>query len=192
MKRTWTALLAAWALSTLMALAADQPTAPPGNDGAGPRGGPPGGRGAGQGRGFGGMMMLDEQQRQLFDQALQKENDRLRALEGKMRTAQQELLEATLASTYDEKTVRAKAEAVAAIQVEMTTLRAKALAAIAPTLKPEQKEQILQTPVGVMLLNGGPGMGRPPGFQGGGRGGPPGGGPGGFGGEGREGPPRER
>ncbi len=189
MKHKWTALLAAGALSMLMALAADQPAAPPGNDGGGPRGGPPGGRGNFPGRGFGGMMVLDDQQRQLFEETLQKENDKLRGLEGKLRTAQKDLLEATLASSYDEKAVRGKAEAVAAIQVEITTLRAKALATVVPTLKPEQKAQMIQSPSGVMLLNGGFGGGRQPGFQGGGPGGPPGGG---FPGGRRDQPPRER
>jgi uncharacterized membrane protein len=130
------------------------------------------------------MMGLDDQQRQLFQQALQKENDKLRGLEGKLRTAQKDLLETTLASTYDEKAVRGKAEALAAIQVEITTVRAKALATVVPTLKPEQKQQVIESPFGVMLLNGGPGGGRPPGAQGGG--------PDGFPAGGRDQRPKER
>ena len=131
------------------------------------------------------MMGLDDQQRQAFQEALQKNNEKLRSLETKLRTAQKEVLTATLAEKYDEKTVRDKVEAAAKIQSEITLLRAAALATVAPTLKPDQKQQILESPGGALLLNAG--------FPGG-PGGPRGGGPGGFPGGGRGGdqPPRER
>jgi hypothetical protein len=137
------------------------------------------------------MMGLDEQQRQAFDDAMQKESEKLRDLEEKLRTAQRELLEATLAADYSETTVRGKAEAVAKIQVDMTMLRAKALASVASTLKPEQKQQLLESPLGAAMLGGG--GGGPRGFGGmmgpGGRGG---GFPGRGFGEGRDPGPRER
>lgn len=114
-------------------------------------------------------MPLDDQQRQLYQEAVQKDTDKLRALDEKLRVAQKELVEAVLSSSYDEKVVQTKAEAVAKIQVEITMLRAAALATVAPTLKPEQKQQLVESRFAIMMLSAG-GTG---GF---------GGGPGGFGG----------
>lgn len=127
-----------------------------------------------QGRGG----MLDDQQQSVYREALQKESEPLKALDEKLRAAQKELVAATLAEKYDEKVVREKAEAVAKIQVEITLLRAKALATVAPTLKAEQKENLLTSRFTIMMLNGGMDMM-------GGRGGPGGqGGPAGQGGQG--------
>ena len=134
-----------------------------------------------QGRGG----MLDDQQMSVYREALQKESDQLKALDEKLRVAQKELLTATLAENFDEKVVREKAEAVAKIQVEITMLRSKAFATVAPTLKAEQKENILSSRFSIMMLTGGfdmmgrGGQGGPggqggqrdPGNQGGGRGG---------------------
>jgi Spy/CpxP family protein refolding chaperone len=208
MKRHFAALLATGVLSTLMAVAADPPAQKGGGfGGGGPGGGGMGGGGFGGRGGFpgrgGGMMALDDSQRQLFQEALQKERDTLRALDEKLRAAQKELLTSILAANYDETAVRAKADAVGKIQVEITLLRAKALATVVPSLKAEQKQQILESPMAAMLLNSGPGGG-PRGFSGGGPGfgpgggagmgpgGPPGAGPDGFPGGGRQQPPKER
>lgn len=181
-------------MSTLAATAAEQPAPAPGErDPAGDRRGGGPGRGGFQGPGRGMGMALDEQQRQQFQEALQKQGDKLRELETKLRAAQKDLLEATLASNYDEKAVRGKVEALSAIQTEITLIRAQALSSVAPDLKPEQKQQMIESPFGAMLLNGGPGGGRPPGQGGPAWGGPPGrGGPEGFSPEGRESRPRER
>jgi Spy/CpxP family protein refolding chaperone len=125
------------------------------------------------------MMVLNDDQRQAFQDALRKQNDQLRPLEEKMRAAQKELIEAALASPYDEKAVRTKADAVAKIQSDIAVLRAKALSAVAPSLEAEQKRQIIESPMGAMLLNAGRGsggmggFGRGPGGPGGGPGGPP-------------------
>lgn len=195
MRTRWITLLAIGALSTMSALAADQPAAPPGGGNTGGArgagmGGPGGFQGSGMGgpggvQGRGGMMGLDETQRQAFQDALQKDIDKLRDLNEKLRAAQKELMQAVLAETYDDKVVRTKAEAVAAIQVDITLLRGKALATVAPSLKAEQKQQLIDSPIGTMLLNSGGGGGRP-GFQGMGPGGPGGGG---FQGGGPGGPP---
>lgn len=204
MMRTLTYLLLAGAMGATLVFAADpQPAAPAGGGPGGPRGGGFGGPGGFPGRG--GPMGLDEAQRQAFQEALQKEDAKLRELNEKLREAQKELLKAVLAEDYDEKVVRTKAEAVAAVEVEIILIRGKALASVAPSLKPEQKEQMMNSPLGAMLLSSGPGGGRPgmpmggpggppggPGFQGGGRGGPGGPGGDGFPGAGRERPPRER
>ncbi len=112
-----------------------------------------------QGGGGRGGFGLDEQQRTLFREALQKDSDKIRALDEKLRVAQKELVDAVLAATYDEKVVKEKAEAVAKIQVEMTMLRSKALATVAPTLKPEQKQEIAQSRFAIMMLSGGFGGG---------------------------------
>lgn len=195
MKRYWTTFLILGCLSSLLAWAADPPPVGEGRprDGGpgfrGPRDGGPGGR-----EGFGGrdgMMGLDDEQRQRFQEAMEKENDKIRGLEEKLRVAQKELLESILAPTYDEKLVRTKSEAAGKIQVEITILRAKALASVAASLKPDQKQQLIDSPVGPMMLGGGfPGGGGPRGFGPGGRGG--GGFPGGGFGGGRDPIPRER
>lgn len=148
----------------------------------GPQGGPPdrammGGRG---GFGFG----LDEQQRQVFNEALQKHQEALRKLEEQLQAAQRELIKAVIAEEYVEKTVREKAEVVAKLQTEIMILRSQALHTVAPTLREEQRTQMEDSRFSMMLLSGGFGGG-------GGRmvmmgGGPPGMDPaaGGFGGPG--------
>ena len=145
-----------------------------------------GGGGNFQGGPGGGMMMLSDDQRQLLQDAQQESNDKLRELEEKFRAAQKETVDAALAAAPDQKAILGKAEAMAAIQVEMTVLRAKGLSALVPSLQPDQRRQMTDSPFGAMLLSGGGG--------GGGRGGPgfggPGGGgfgPGGFGGGARPG-----
>ena len=131
-------------------------------------------RGAGGGGGGGpnaqgqrGMAtVLDDQQMQLYREATQKDTEQLRKLDDQLRVAQKELIRAALAEKYDENAVREKAEAFSKIQVEITTLRAKAFSALAPTLKPEQRDQLENSRVGTAMLMGG-GMG-----GGGGPGGP--------------------
>src|SRR5213593_5314298 len=127
----WVGAATVFALTGLIgaciATAADPPQTEPGRParGAGGPGGGGNGPGPRGGGGFGGGMALDEQQRELFREANQKNADQLRALDEKLRAAQKELVKATLAEKYDEKAVREKAEAVAKVKVEMTTLRAK-------------------------------------------------------------------
>jgi len=129
-----------------------------------------GGGNFGGGGGFS-MFGLDEKQRELYREASEKNRDELTKLDEKLRSAQQELIKAVLAENYDDKLVRDKADAVAKIQSDMTVLRAKALSSVAPTLKPEQREQLETSRFGAAMLTSG-GLG---GFGGG-----PGGG--GFGG----------
>jgi Spy/CpxP family protein refolding chaperone len=191
MKKSLSALLSLGLLAALIQTAVGQPGRggfPGGGRGGFPGGGPGfggGGPGGLQGQ-TDGMTGLDEQQQQLFQQNLQKSADKLRGLEERLRAAQQELLQATLAATFDEKVVQGKAEAVAATQVEMTMLRAKALATVAQTMPPDERQQFADSPGAATLLSGGnpgrgPGGGPAGGFAGGGPG-AFGGGPGGFGG----------
>jgi Spy/CpxP family protein refolding chaperone len=125
-----------------------------------------GGRGGRNFGGFGGLN-LDQKQNELLREAMQAESDDLRKLNDKLQVAQKELTQAVIAEKYDEKSVREKAEAVAKIQAEITILRAKAFAAIAPTLKPEQREQIENSRAAIGFISGGGFM-----FGGGGPGGP--------------------
>jgi len=167
-----------------VATAADPPQPAPGRPGRNNAGGPggpggPGGGGNGPGpRGGGGgmgMMGLDDQQRELYREATQKHSDELGKLDEKLRAAQKELVQAVLAEKYDDQVVREKAEGVAKIQVEITTLRAKAFSVVAPTLKPEQRDQLENSRIGAAMLTGGFGGGGGGGF--GGPGGPGGGNP---------------
>ena len=168
----------------------------PGPGGSGPGGGPGGGGpgtwpaeapGIFQGSGRSGMAGLDDPQRQLFQAALEKNRDTLRGLEEKLRMVQRDLVEATLDPGYDEKAVRAKAEAISKIQIEIMMLRAGALAAVAPTLKPEQRQQLTESPFGMSMLSPGGGGGMRRGVPNGGPGGAGGFGPGGPGGPGPDG-----
>ena len=102
----------------------------------------------------GGGINLDDKQRELLREAMQQDNDEIRKLAEKLRAAQKELMQAVLAEKYDEKLVREKAEAVARIQTDMTLLRARAVATLAPTLKPEQREQLETSPLGVSMITG--------------------------------------
>jgi Spy/CpxP family protein refolding chaperone len=179
-----TSLVAVGVLTTFLAGAADAPATAPGGGGGGNQGGRQGQPGGP--RGGGGM--LDEKQRELLRDAMQKNRDEMMKLDEKLRNAQKDLVSAAIAEKYDEKTVREKAEAVSKVQTEMTMLRVKGFSSVAPTLKPEQREQLENSRMGTMMVLGGGfgggamGMGGPGGAggQGGPRRGP--GGPGGPGG----------
>jgi Spy/CpxP family protein refolding chaperone len=121
-------------------------------------------------------VLTDDQRTKLREasQALQAE---LTPLNEKLAAAQKEVLKAALAKDADEKTVRAKVEAVAKIQTDIAVLRLKAVKQIAPTLTDEQRTQ-RETRPGMgynMRLGGFGGMG----MGGGGRRGAGGGGGGG-------------
>lgn len=175
------AMLVTGLLSSLVVIAADPiPTPPAGAGTVPPAGGGQGGRGGGGNQpggrgGFGGGFNLDEKQRELLREASTKNTDELKKLQDKLTAAQKELMQAVLAEKYDEKVVQEKADAVSKIQTEMLMLRAKALSTLAPTLKPEQRESLLTSRMGTMMLLGGFGGG---GFGGGGQGGTGAGGPG--------------
>ena len=137
-------------------------------------------RGAAGARGGFRGVMLDDKQREVLQEAAQNHRDEMRKLAEQLRDAQRELTKAMLAENPDEKVIREKAEAVAKIQVEETMIRAKIVAAVAPTLKPDQREQMMDNPFMLNMLTGGMGgmggmrgaMGnRPNAGPGGGRGG---------------------
>ena len=110
--------------------------------------------------------VLDEQQRDLFRDALQKHQPEMARLEGELRLAMTQLIKAALAGDNDEKAVNERAGEVARIQTQMMRLRCRALSAVAPTLRPEQQQALLTGRGGLMLLSGG---GLEPGGRGPGR-----------------------
>ncbi len=150
-----------------------------GNNQPGGPGAPGGGNVGGRGNfgGGGGGITLDDKQRELIREARTKNTTELTALDEKLRAAQREFVKASIAEKYDEKVVREKADAVAKIQADIAMLNAKAFSSVAPTLKPEQREQLETSNFGYMIVTGGGGRG--------GFGGP--GGPGGAGVGGRDG-----
>lgn len=136
-------LLATLILAAAAAPAAESPKVPPAGD-------RPRGNEKSPERGA-----LDEKQRTLLRESMQSHRDELRQLDEKMQAAQKQLMEAVLADKQDSAVIREKAEALAKVQVEQTVLRAKIVAVVVPTLTPEQREQIENSPMAMMLLGGG-------------------------------------
>jgi Spy/CpxP family protein refolding chaperone len=113
-----------------------------------------GGRGRGSPPDAAGTPALTLRQQQLLQQNLQKDADKLRGLEEKLRVAQQEILAAALASPFDQKALQGKAEAVAKVQADITLLRAKALSAVAQTMRAADKQQLAASPTAPSILTG--------------------------------------
>jgi Spy/CpxP family protein refolding chaperone len=97
-------------------------------------------------------MTLDSQQRQAFQEALRQHRPNLARLDGQLRAAMTELVKASLADAYDEKSAREKGDRMAKIQAEIILLRCQALAAVVPTLRPEQRAELLTGRAGTMLV----------------------------------------
>ncbi len=127
----------------------------------------PGGGGMGGG--------LTQEQRTKMREAMQASQSELTQLNEKLAAAQKEAVTAALAKDANEKTVRAKIEAVARIQTDIAVLRFKGVKEISSTLTEDQKTRMLERPgMGYNVLLGGfGGMG---GGMGGGRRGGGGGG----------------
>ena len=125
--------------------------------------------------------ILTQEQRTKLRESMQATRAETTTLMEKLAEAQKEALKALLAKDVDEKAVRAKLEAVAKIQTDLTMLRLKAVKEVAATLTEEQKTQINERPgiAYMMLLGSGGGMGG--GQRGGGGGGGARGGGGGGG-----------
>ena len=86
--------------------------------------------------------VLTEEQRVSFRQAMESQREKIRDLEPKLRDARKKLVEAGLDGTFDEAAVRAQALAVAALEAELSVLRARALSQLRPPLSPEQIEKV--------------------------------------------------
>jgi Spy/CpxP family protein refolding chaperone len=140
-----------------------------------------GGAGGGGGRrGGGGRGVLTPEQNQQIMTAVQGSAD-LTALTTKLEAAQKEAVAAALAPDATEASVRAKVQAVSAIQTDIAVMRyTVAVKAVVPSITADQKTQIDSMPAAAtygQLFGGGAfGGGR------GGRGGRGGGGAGGAGG----------
>jgi uncharacterized membrane protein len=91
--------------------------------------------------------VLTEDQRASIREALQGQREQWRELDERLRAARREALEVSLARRFDEIAVRQRALAVAALEVEMAVLRARALSQVRPPLTPEQIEQLHQLPL---------------------------------------------
>ena len=106
---------------------------------------------------MGGMLTTD--QRTKLRESMQ--GTEMTELSTKLAAAQKEAVQAATAKTPDEKTVRAKVEAVTKIQTDSAMLRFKAFKEIASTLTDEQKTQMESRPgmAYMMVLGGGFGGG---------------------------------
>jgi Spy/CpxP family protein refolding chaperone len=100
---------------------------------------------AGGGRGGQGGMLTQEQRTKMRE-TMQASQADLTSLNEKLVAAQKDAVKAALAKDADEKSVRAKIEAVAKIQTDISMLRLKAVKEIAPTLTDEQKTQLNDRP----------------------------------------------
>jgi uncharacterized membrane protein len=100
-------------------------------------------RGAGIERIF---MVLTPEQRESLRKAAAENRDQVRDLEEKTRDARKAVLDAAVARDFSEATLRQKLEAAAKLDVELTLLRAKALAKVDPPLSDDQIERIKNPP----------------------------------------------
>ena len=98
--------------------------------------------GGGQGQGA----ILTQDQRAKMRETMQAAQSDLAPLNEKLAAAQKEAVKAALAKDADEKTVRAKIEAVTKIQADIAMLRLKAVKELAPTLTEDQKSQMTERP----------------------------------------------
>jgi hypothetical protein len=98
---------------------------------------------------------LDNLQRTALNEAMQMYKADFDKLNSNLAAAQDELFQASLKDPFDEKLADEKAGVVAKTLSELFVLRSRALAAVAPTLKPEQQTQLLDTPMGGNFLTSG-------------------------------------
>src|SRR5262245_34431508 len=106
--------------------------------------------------GFGPEAVLNEQQRIEWREILNANHERRQELERKIREARRELDEAIFADKFNERTIRKKAESIAALEAERITMRAKAFAKLRPSLTPEQMERIKRRHAHVLFDAGAP------------------------------------
>lgn len=118
-----------------------------GQDGA-----PPGmmaGRAGGLERVF---LVLTPEQRESMRKTTEANRDQVRDLEEKLRAARKAIMEAGIGKEFNEAALRQKLEAAAKLDIDLTLLRAQALAKVEPPLSDEQIEKIKNPPpMGEML-----------------------------------------
>jgi Spy/CpxP family protein refolding chaperone len=94
------------------------------------------------------MRVLTPEQRESLMDANRSNQAQTQDLEERIRTARKAILEASLAPKFDEANLRAKLEAAAKLEADLTVLRAKTLAKMEPPLSEEQIKQITAGPIG--------------------------------------------
>jgi len=107
------------------------------------------------------MMILNPEQRESLRGAMMADQERTRELEQQLREARKAAADAGIGKDFKEDDLRAKLEAAARIDTELTVLRAKALAQVQPPLTDEQIQRLKNPqPMGDMMRER-----RPEGFQ---------------------------
>jgi Spy/CpxP family protein refolding chaperone len=86
--------------------------------------------------------ILDEDQRAELREIFRENRQRLREIDEKIRTARRELEESIFSSEFDEAKAKKTIGLIAKLEGERQFLRAKAMAKIRPTLRPEQIERL--------------------------------------------------
>jgi hypothetical protein len=109
-------------------------------------------------------MVLDEEQRIEFREAMDSQRDKLRELEETNAKLRRQLDEAMIAKDLDEKEVRKLSLALAEIEADRTVMRARAFAKVRPSLTEEQLERLknLRTEMGPGFRPGEGGFRQPP------------------------------
>jgi hypothetical protein len=92
------------------------------------------------------QVALTADQQQLFQQALQKDAAHLRNMSANLRSALNDLVIAAVVADNKE-SLQEKAAAVTGVQVGMGAIRLEALAAVAQKMSPEQRQQLVESPV---------------------------------------------
>ena len=148
------ASLAVTALAAAMLSAAEpgpeNPRPPRAPSDPGAQGGPSGPRGPRFGQqpprgGMGGFpieMVLNENQRAEFREAMDSQRDKFRELDEKNAKLRRQLDEALFAKELDEKAVRNLSLALAEVEADRTLIRARAFAKVRPSLTEEQLERL--------------------------------------------------
>ena len=101
---------------------------------------------------------LNDEQREVWRNAMESHREDMMQLGEKMRDARRALQEAMFAEKQNSEKVKSAAKEVAELQAEMTVIQAKAFAALRPKLTGEQVERLKNMPPEfLMRAVGGPG-----------------------------------
>lgn len=107
------------------------------------------------------MMVLNPEQRESLRGAMQADQERIRELEQQLRDARKAAADAGISRDFNEEDLRAKLEAAAKLDTEITILRAKALSQVQPPLTEDQIQRLKNPqPVGDLRRDR-----RPEGFE---------------------------
>jgi Spy/CpxP family protein refolding chaperone len=92
------------------------------------------------------MMILNPEQRESLRGAMQADQEKIRELEQQLREARKAAADAGIGKDFKEEDLRAKLEAAAKLDTEITVLRAKALAQVQPPLTDDQIQKLKNPP----------------------------------------------